>query len=105
MSHCSCPVVSAVDLKHTKYFMSDTDRQSSMAVMARVTNIPLYQHAKLKTNFNIAITGTKSAQERAARVRACNYLKFETGRNLPPVLKIVTRPAHAVLTYTIKHGC
>ena len=28
--------------------------------------------------------------ERAARVRACNYVKFETGQNLPPVLKIVT---------------
>ena len=37
-------------------------------------------------------------KEWAARVRAYNYVKFETGRNLPPVLKIVTRPAHAVLT-------
>ena len=26
-----------------------------------------------------------------ARVRACNSVKFETGRNLPPVVKIVTR--------------
>ena len=33
----------------------------------------------------------KSALEWAARVRACNYVKFETGQNLPPVLKIVTR--------------
>ena len=33
-----------------------------------------------------------------ARVRACNYIKFETGWNLPPVLKIVTCPVHAVLT-------
>ena len=32
------------------------------------------------------------------RVRACNYVKFETGRNLPPVLKIVTRHVHAALT-------
>ena len=40
----------------------------------------------------------KNAEERAARVRACNYVKFETGRNLPPVLKIVTRPVHAALT-------
>ena len=35
--------------------------------------------------------------ERAAWVRACNSVKFETGRNLPPVLKIVTRTAHALL--------
>ena len=25
--------------------------------------------------------GTNSAQEQAARERACNYMKFETGRN------------------------
>ena len=25
------------------------------------------------------------------RVRACNYVKIETGRNFPPVLQIVTR--------------
>ena len=30
------------------------------------------------------------AKERAARVRACNSVKFETGRNLPQILKIVT---------------
>ena len=35
-------------------------------------------------------------QQRVARVRACNYVKFETGGNLPPVLKIVTHTAHAV---------
>jgi len=29
------------------------------------------------------------------RVRACNYVKIETGRNFPPVLKIVTRTAQA----------
>ena len=27
------------------------------------------------------------------RVRACNYVKIKTGRNFPPVLKIVTRTA------------
>ena len=32
----------------------------------------------------------KSAQEQTARVRACNYAKFETGWNLPPVLKTCT---------------
>ena len=32
----------------------------------------------------------KSAQEWTARVRACNYAKFETGWNLPPVLKTCT---------------
>ena len=37
----------------------------------------------------------KSAQERAARVRACNTVKFETGWNLPPVLQIVTHTGHA----------
>ena len=41
---------------------------------------------------------SKSEYKRAARVRACNYVKFKPGRNLPPVLKIVTRPAHTALT-------
>ena len=31
----------------------------------------------------------------ATRVRACNYVKIETGRNFPPILKIVTRTAQA----------
>ena len=35
---------------------------------------------------NIAITYCKSALEQAARVRACNSLKIETGWNLPQVL-------------------
>ena len=39
---------------------------------------------------------TKSAYKRAARVRACNYVKFETGRNLPLLLKIVTCPARTL---------
>jgi len=41
------------------------------------------------------IAMTKSAQEQATRVRACNYRKIETGRNFPPVLKIVTHTAQA----------
>ena len=35
------------------------------------------------------------ARERTARVRACNSVKFETGRNLLPVLKRLTCTAHA----------
>ena len=31
------------------------------------------------------------------RVRACNYIKFESGWNLPPVLKIVTRTAELLI--------
>ena len=38
----------------------------------------------------VGVIISKSAQERAARGRACNYIKFQTGWNLPPVLKIVT---------------
>ena len=34
-------------------------------------------------------------KERAARVRVCNYVKIETGRNFPPVLKIVTHTVQA----------
>ena len=34
-------------------------------------------------------------------VRVCNYVKFETGRNLPPVLKIVTCRAHNVSHYAL----
>ena len=37
----------------------------------------------------------KSAQEQVTRVRACNYVKITTGRNFPPVLKIVTRTVQA----------
>ena len=37
----------------------------------------------------------KSAQERATRVRACNYVKIETGWNFSPVLKIVRHTAQA----------
>ena len=29
------------------------------------------------------------------RVRACNYVRFKTGKNLPPILQIVTCPAHS----------
>ena len=34
-------------------------------------------------------------QERATRVRACNYVKIKAGQNFPPVLKIVTQTAQA----------
>ena len=41
------------------------------------------------------VDSAKGAQERATRVKACNYVKIETGRNFPPVLKIVTRTVQA----------
>ena len=31
-----------------------------------------------------------------AKERACNYVKFKTEWNLPPLLKIVTHTAHAL---------
>ena len=34
-------------------------------------------------------------KEQVTRVRACNYVKIETGQNFPPVLKIVTRTVQA----------
>ena len=40
---------------------------------------------------------SKSALERAAGGRACNYVKFKPGRNLLPILKIVTCLVHAGL--------
>ena len=40
-----------------------------------------------------SIMYAKSTYKRTTSVRACN---FETGWNLPPVLKIVTHTAHAV---------
>ena len=36
-------------------------------------------------------------------VRACNYVKIATGRNFPPVLKIVTRTAQAALMLLCVH--
>ena len=38
-------------------------------------------------------TTPRAHKNRRARVRACNYIKFETSRNLLPVLKIATRTA------------
>ena len=46
----------------------------------------------------VNMVNTKSAQERAARVRAYNFVKFETEWTLPPALKLVTCPVHAALT-------
>ena len=45
------------------------------------------------TNFHrlIFYHSNQSTYERASRVRACNYVKIATGRNFPPVLKMVTR--------------
>ena len=40
-----------------------------------------------------------------ARVRVCNYIKFETGRNLPQVLKIVTRTVQPCVDIHVSHCC
>ena len=55
-----------------------------------VTDCLLFVRTKKKNFGNLVILG-KSKYERAARVRVCNYIKFETSQNLPPILKIVTR--------------
>ena len=47
-----------------------------------------------------------SFQERATRVRACNYVKIKAGRNFPPILKIVTHTGQAVLNVNVaKSAC
>ena len=51
-----------------------------------------------------SVVTSKSAQERATRVRACNYVKIETGRNFLPVLKIVTHTAQAANVNVAKHA-
>ena len=38
---------------------------------------------------------TKSILKRATWVKECDYVKSKVRRNFPPVLKIVTRTAHA----------
>ena len=43
----------------------------------------------------VCMTMVKSTEERATRVRTCNYVKIETERNFPPVQKIVTHTAQA----------
>ena len=53
----------------------------------------------------IYIAEGTSNRKVSARVTACNYVKFEIRQNLPPVLKIVTRPAHAArLSIVAKHA-
>ena len=37
------------------------------------------------------------------RVRACNYVIFETRQNFPPVLKIVTHTAHTCVRIHVSH--
>ena len=55
-------------------------------------------------NYNgIVINTCKSRQERVARVRACNYIKFEFGWNLPRVLKIVTCYGQLCVAIVVKH--
>ena len=50
---------------------------------------------KQLSNSMFSIHSNKSAYERATSVRACNYVKIETGRNFPPALKIVTYTVQA----------
>ena len=42
-------------------------------------------------------------QERGARVRLCNYVKFKVGENLPPAMKIVTRIVQQTKAIVAKH--
>ena len=42
-----------------------------------------------------------SAEERAARGRACNCVKFQTSRNLLPVLKTVTHAQRHVAKHVL----
>ena len=53
--------------------------------------VPSLLHGVLE----LYICTVKSAYERATRVRACNYVKIETGWNFLPVLKIVTHTVQA----------
>jgi len=55
-----------------------------------VTDCLLFVRMKKENLGSLVILG-KREYEWAARVRVCNYVKFETSRNLPPLLKIVTR--------------
>ena len=51
-------------------------------------------------------TVCKSTWELAAGVRACTSIKFETGRTLPPVLKVVARMhRHKPLLLSTWWGC
>ena len=43
----------------------------------------------------IIINATAHKSEWLEQERGCNSIKFETGQNLPPVLKIVTRIMYA----------
>ena len=49
-------------------------------------------------NVTAMLKGFLSEEKKKMFDIKCNYVKFETGRNLPPILKIVTHPVHATLT-------
>ena len=55
-----------------------------------VTDCLLFAKTKKENLGSLVILG-KREFKRAARVRVCDYVKFETSQNLPPILKIVTR--------------
>jgi len=55
--------------------------------------IIIIQQLNLYTKHHFSLSSSKSTEEQAARVRVCNYIKFETGQKLRPLLKIVTHTA------------
>ena len=59
---------------------------SPMIAMASISSLAPCKPTEWES-FNTALI---QIQERATRVRACNYIEIETGRNFLPVLKIVT---------------
>jgi len=53
-------------------------------------------HDKRMNNFVKCMVNTRAHKKgRLKYVRVCNYVKIETGRNFPPVLKIVTHTPQA----------
>ena len=69
-----------------------------------VTDCLLFVKRKKENLGSLVILG-KSEFERAARVRVCNYVKFETSRNLPPILKIVTCTTHLHVCVDLSDCC
>ena len=69
-----------------------------------VTDCLLFARTKKENFGNLVILG-KSKYEQAAGVRVCNYVKFETSRNLPRLLKIVTRTTQLHVCVDISDCC
>ena len=88
-------VVCALAAKHSSTTPTRSEKRKSSHNATSGMNTKLRQLCTAITSSSEDMSWTKSALEQAARGRVRNYVKFETGRNLPPVLK---RPAHAALT-------